>query len=440
MHLPSLCEISLRNFKSYQSGSLKLSPLTLLIGANASGKSNLVEGLRLLRWLALGHHLDELQRGQSDDFLPLRGSIQDQVYQGGDGQETSFGLGCALHQPEWDRLSLSIETGERRVRISHEEVRSSGVDLPLYQAEPAIAPAPNILLVTYNNFSRGGNKPRIRCTDTQAVFTQLGTPARFEARHETAQEVIPQITERIRSALSNILFLDPTPSRMREPAFLDQVELATDGSNISSVLAVSCESSKHKEWILSFVRDLPEQNILDIDFERGFRDQVMLSLTESFGGRSEKRYATVLSDGTLRVLAIAAALSSARPGALVVIEEIDNGLHPSRARMLLDRITEMGRERGLKVLLTTHNPALMDALPLERVADVVYCHRHPQTGESVVTRLGDMERLPSIMAQGSLGQVVQQGVVERSLANLRDSTPESRLRWLDGLEERLTAA
>ena len=43
--------ITLENFKSYRKARLPLAPLTVLIGANASGKSNAIEGMRLLSWL-----------------------------------------------------------------------------------------------------------------------------------------------------------------------------------------------------------------------------------------------------------------------------------------------------------------------------------------------------------------------------------------------------
>ena len=69
--------------------------------------------------------------------------------------------------------------------------------------------------VQYNNFSRGGKKPRIPATDEQSVLSQLTTPARFAAGHNRAQEIIPQVVERFRAALTGTLFLDPSPRRMR---------------------------------------------------------------------------------------------------------------------------------------------------------------------------------------------------------------------------------
>ena len=46
--------ITIKNFKSYKEATLPLSPLTLLIGANASGKSNAIEAFRFLSWVAGG--------------------------------------------------------------------------------------------------------------------------------------------------------------------------------------------------------------------------------------------------------------------------------------------------------------------------------------------------------------------------------------------------
>lgn len=49
--------IILENFKSFRQGRMPLAPLTVLIGANASGKSNAIEGMRLISWLAQGQRL-----------------------------------------------------------------------------------------------------------------------------------------------------------------------------------------------------------------------------------------------------------------------------------------------------------------------------------------------------------------------------------------------
>ena len=55
----------------------------------------------------------------------------------------------------------------------------------------------------------------------------------------------------------------------------------------------------------------------------------------------------LLSDGTLKVLAIATALLSVSTGSTLVIEEIDNSIHPSRAHDILNLMRQYAEERGL---------------------------------------------------------------------------------------------
>ena len=181
-----------------------------------------------------------------------------------------------------------------------------------------------------------------------------------------------------------MLFLDPIPQRMRGYSFIRETDLQSDGANISSVLFDLCREQEQKDRILDFVQALPEQDIRDIDFLETPRREVMVKLEESFGGESQWREAALLSDSTLRVLAVAAAVLSAPPGSWVVIEEIDNGVHPSRAETLLDNIQKAAKGRDLHVLLTTHSSALMDALSTEAIPDVVYCYRDPQLGVTLL--------------------------------------------------------
>ncbi|WPD22312.1 MAG: AAA family ATPase [Candidatus Electrothrix scaldis] len=122
---------------------------------------------------------------------------------------------------------------------------------------------------------------------------------------------------------------------------------------------------------------------------------------------------------------------------LVVVEEVDNGIHPSRARQLLQAMRELAEKRQLRLLLTTHNPALMDALPDEAIGDVVFCYRNPENGYSELKKLSALVDYPSLIAQGSLGHLVTNGVVERYAKS--DCTPEQKkekaLAWLAELDQ-----
>jgi predicted ATPase len=429
-----LTKFTLTNFKSYREATLDFAPLTLLVGANASGKSNALEALQMLSWLSRGRRLEEVFQAVQESELLIRGTVADLTH-GGAG---AFRLGCELKlSSQWSRLMVEMSVGQEGMRIAQESVESPSENLPLYRVEQPTSGFSHDLLVSYNNFARGRNKPQITCTDQQAVFTQLLTPARFAENHERSQKEIPQVAKEFMQALQRILFLDPLPRRMRNYSFIVDKVLKGDGSNISSTLYDLCVVQQKKDRVLDFIRDLPEQDITDIQFLEGPRREVMLKLEETFGGTRQFREAAVLSDGTLRVVAVAAALLSAPPGSTVVVEEIDNGVHPSRAKTLLGNIDKVSREQKLSVLLTSHNPALLDALPILAIPDVVFCYRAPQQGDSRLVRLSQLPDYPELVAQGPIGRLVTQGLVDRFVKTAKkpEEKVQATLAWIENLEK-----
>jgi len=407
-----LVELYVHAFKSFREARLPLAELTVLIGANASGKSNLLEALQLLSWLAHGRRLNELLYALKERQLDVRGPLARLAHDGAPG----FSLGGIFADAPSRRLFLTTGMGieDDGLHIEYERATASDSKDALYDAMSSVDEG--LLSVAYDRSEEGGpslGTDVIACTDQQAVFTQLTTPARFLGQR--AQQRIPQAARQIQAALESILFLDPAPRRMRDYSFTVERTLQGDGSNLSAVLYDVCEKQQRKAEVLAFVRSLPEQDILDLTFLTGPRGEVMAELTESFGGDAQTYEAALLSDGTLRVLAVAAALLSVSEGALVVIEEIDNGVHPTRAKLLLDNIQRVARERKLRVLLTTHNPALLDAIPVDAIPDVVACYRDPAGGDSRLMPLRQLQDYPELVAQGPVGQLVTRGILERYL-------------------------
>jgi len=436
-----ITSISIKNFKSYKNAELVFAPLTLFIGANASGKSNALEAIRLLSWLAKGSRLDDIERNiQGADSL-VRG-LASNLFRYGNQQAE---IGCHISDaPEgWSWLSLGIGLIEEHLIIVDEQVRNvATTPFPLYQVDDTPNAHTDEVRVMYNNFKRGRNKPHIPCSNRQAIFYQLETPGRFSKNHERSQELIPDVAKQFRQALRNIVFLDPKPSLMRDYSYAKDDEIKEDGSNLSGVLYSIWSKSEtlgnktYRDQLLDFVRSLPEQDIADIEFIETDRNDVMVRLVESFGGEQRRVDAPLLSDGTLRVLAVAAALLTAPEGTLVIVEEIDNGIHPSRADNLIRNIIDIAELRDLRILLTSHNPALLDVLPDACLGAVLCCYRDPKNGDSRIAQLKELERYPEVVARGPLGELMTQGILDRFLKDR--STLEERkkdaLEWMKTLE------
>ncbi|WP_460150196.1 AAA family ATPase [Pseudomonas sp. S3_A03] len=433
-----LMSIDLKNFKSYDNATLPLAALTFLIGANASGKSNVLEAIRLLNWLAKGSRLDDITRSIQSGDAVVRGQANDLFR----NLKNSVSLGAHFGEAKegWDDFEISIALIADQLVVTGEKVEKKGEKFPLYQVDGISSPHTDEISVAYNNFARGRNKPHISCSNRQAIFYQIETPGRFKASHLESQRVIPLVTKALRETLRNVVFLDPRPALMRDYVYLKDDQIKEDGSNLSAVLYRLSQTTEEKNKLLGFIKSLPEQDITDIQFIETDRNDVMVRLVETFGQSSRNVDAPLLSDGTLRVLAIGATLLTAPTGSLVIIEEIDNGVHPSRAETLVRQLEVIASERKLRVLLTSHNPALLDALPDSALADVVACYRDPDEGDSRLVRLGDLDRYPELVAQGPLGQLMTRRILDRFL---KDKTTEQEretkaMDWFEQLEASTT--
>ena len=427
-----LKSILIENFKSYKKQTLPLAPLTLMIGANASGKSNALEAFRFLSWLSQGQKLTVLKHRVDDSEQVLRGNIKDLGYLG----STDFRLGCTTTDTEWNSLEITISIREGELHITQESITSPKQTYPLYRVEQAAIGVNSDIRVSYNNFAKGGRKPQLTCVDQIAVMCQLGSSAIFEAGHKKAQQDIPETTEHFQQLLSNTLFLDPVPTLMRGDSYPEK-KLRGDCANLSGVLYTVWQDEKKRTAIIDFIKSLPEQDVKKIEFFQDRRDRVSLELIESFGSIERPCSVELLSDGTLRVLAIAAALLSAPEGSTVVIEEVDNGVHPSRAKQLLQTMRQQAQQRNINLLLTTHNPALMDALPDEALGDVVFCYRDSKQGDSRLVRLSDLDDYAGLVTQGPLGELVTQGIVDRFVKHpvSAEQKKQNALDWLAQLQQ-----
>ncbi|MBI2301497.1 MAG: ATP-binding protein [Armatimonadetes bacterium] len=406
-----LTAFEVADFKSFKQARLTLAPVTLLVGPNASGKSNFIEAMRILSRLAGGERLPAVLAGASNGATEVRGTARDLARSGGAGFILSATFEPAAEG--CDELRAEFDLSESELHVVRETLAASDSwVVPLYQIVQEASGLQHDVQVAYNNFARGGHKPRIVCTDSQLVLTQLQTPARFGHGHRKSQEVIPAATTAVADLLRSAVFLDPVPQRMRGYVHGSDDRLRPDGSNLSGVLYALCESQGRTQQVLEFVRSLPECDIGSIAFGVTHRGEVMVQMLETFGAVSVGRDAPLLSDGTLRVLAVAAAALSAPEGSVLVIEEIDNGVHPSRAEGLMKSLQQVAVERKLSIVITTHNPALVDAVPPELVPAVTCCYRDPDDGTSRLMRLADLEEYPELVAGGPLGYLMQHGRIE----------------------------
>jgi len=419
-----LTSLTAENWKSYEKATLNIDALTVLIGTNSSGKSNLLDALAFLNRIANGTMLTAALQGDGA-VSPLRGGVEwaarkpetsfaiSTTFRASEARDFEYRIECFASQNRCDLLAEHLDRISYRVDASGKRRFGTERRLHLFTTDPLVAGSPTIVARLYNE-KRG--TPRQLGRSNAVLFQLVGQKHRIEI-----QEGVDAVTD----ALRNIFILDPIPSHMRGFSPLsDRLEL--DGGNIAGVIAALPAESREpiERTLTEYVSKLPERDVTRVYAETvgKFNTDAMLYCEEQFKDTGE--HSTVdargMSDGTLRFLAILTALLTRPRGSLLVIEEVDNGLHPSRSELLLDMLRQVGRERGVDIMVTTHNPALLDAMGTAMVQFITVAHRDPSTGTSCLTLLEDIRQLPKLLAQGRVGRLSSQGLIEQALKTQTD--------------------
>ena len=407
----------LTNFKNFARAELNLfDPLTVLLGRNGSGKTNLIEGVELFATLAKGVPLNEITDIDRGGTFEVRGGLRSCVRFGRD----KFGLRFNQASIDGKHVDYSIKVaarGKNDVQLVTESLKID--DRVLFDA---VQSQQDLMQIKYNNFSPGPDP-------THTLSASSSILSRYEEVTRNSRSTAPglrkagRIVEGVRRYLRNPYIFDPQPKAMRDYARVDSSpQLLRNGANLSAVLFALSEFEGETDPALNritkIVRQIPEEPFTEIGFAVTSLGDVMAGFVPDQSSETNGRKlldARILSDGTLRMLAIVTALETVPGGSRIVIEEFDNGLHPSRAKLLVETLTEAASRRKLNVLITTHNPAFMDALEESQLDSVLVCHGEDSESGSTVTRLGDMDITGTVGLRGGLGDFVTRGALDRHL-------------------------
>lgn len=414
-----LKSIRYQDWKSFRDATLFVDPLTVVIGTNAGGKSNALDGLEFLHRVASGEELSVALAG-GPQVNPIRGGAE-WAARHGTSRFTLEVVVQGLEERTDYVYSISVQTkprlqlhAEKLTRVKYRlRTPENPTELQLFWTDTPGDDEASITARFYNR--RAGTRRAMRRNVSILAQTSTG-PSGFGV------EISAAITEVI-ECLRNLFVLDPVTSQMRDYSPFSEV-LAPDASNVAGVLAALNRERKHvvEETLTRYLRRLPERDIKKVTAEPvgKFKRDAMLYCYEQWSNKPATPVdARGMSDGTLRFVAILTALLTRPAGSLLVVEEVDTGLHASRAALLLEMLRVVGRQNGIDVLVTTHNQALIDALGAEMVPFVVVAHRKTDEGFTELTLLEDLEMLPKLLASGPLGNAVARGLIEKSLDSER---------------------
>ena len=185
------------------------------------------------------------------------------------------------------------------------------------------------------------------------------------------------------------------------------------GENFAALVKAIGKDSATKDAYLSWLRQLRPAEVDDVGTLSGAVGEPLFALYEH--GRKEPFPAPVLSDGTLRFAAITAAFFQPDMPGLMTIEEIENGIHASRVRLLVDLLRSRAGAGATQIMATTHSPIVLAWLKESEYATTFFCKRDEASGESVICPLPEVPHFTDTVRKQPIADLFAEGWLEAAL-------------------------
>lgn len=187
--------------------------------------------------------------------------------------------------------------------------------------------------------------------------------------------------------------------------------LGDHGENFAALVQTICQDEKAKSAYLAWLQELRPDEVDDVGTLSGAVGEPLFMLSE----KGQTFAAPILSDGTLRFAAIAAAFFQPEMPRVMTIEEIENGIHPSRLRLLVELLVSQSRSGKTQVFATTHSPTTLAWLQKTEYRTTFVCKRDEETGESTIRPLTDVPQFSDVSEKYPLSDLFAEGWLEAAL-------------------------
>jgi predicted ATPase len=405
-----ISEIQIENFKSIASLTLKPGMLTVLIGENGSGKSNVLEAIAF----AAAASADKLD----DEFLYTRGiRVTDKEWMRSAFVEPQATLKSGAKIPRSISLKVSSSDIGRplKMTVSEPSTPIRGKVTDHWQVRFSVDPDEIELETAANDFSEQVEilKRNLPSSIPEETVDRIAREIVARGRAERKKRrLAPEVATTLN--LKDFLIYSPENSELRTFEREGAIKpLGSKGEGLLKLLsdAAATGDSKFASELKSLLGLLGWFGDLRLPTEedeiRGrlrIRDLWLSGEARLFDQRSA-------NEGFLFLLFYFALFLSKSTPPFFAIDNIDNSLNPKLCSELIRQLCALAKKTGKQVICTTHNPAILDGLNLNDDDQRLYVVRRNSDGHTVVNRVkaprprpgGDHVKLSTAFMSGLLG-------------------------------------
>lgn len=398
-----ITQIEIDGFKSFLDFKVELAPFQILIGPNASGKSNLFDALYLLSRLA--------EVDIRSAFQDLRGSPDEQFTLFPNGQHSDrirFAVELLVNSKVQDELGQKAELKYTRLRyelsiafrtdtyglerpyVLHESLHSLLPDKDQWCKRHGLSAQIGWLLTpiaepkTFIDTQLEQGSISTSATSVATAFSQYSMISLFPDGHQSnlkkfyADEIQRTILSRtdevdyphvfaVREELRSLKLLHLYPEELRHSSSIKAPpSLSPEGKNLAAMLARM--QTEDKLTLTDVSRDLADlvPDVVGIELKKDTQEN---KYTIWVRFEDERTFpASVLSDGTLLLLALATLKNDPQFRGVFCLEEPENSVHPFYLKKIAHLLRSMAtdfmdneqvHEPLRQVIVTTHSPVFI---------------------------------------------------------------------------------
>lgn len=389
------------NFRSIDHAEIDFSPLSIIVGANASGKSNLINVFRFIR--------DIITEGIDNAIALQGGTTYLSNVRSSKGTPIDISLDLDLSDEEWYYgFSSNKKYTSRIKKISYhfsilphkkgngyrigEDHLSLTTDFYLMDSAASGKDRIKPLNIGYtaeyykksvnSSYQYQSSADSIDDNEIQKyishdiaskMFLQFANADKKELMLNRISLLLPPIF----SDSGFIRIFDFDPKRLKKASSMASIKtLSENGSNLASVLHEIIRKKDKKEKLTTLLKQyLPY--VTGLSVESNIDKSFSYKISESFSKRTF--HASFLSDGTVSVLALIIALHFEERSHIIILEEPERNIHPKLLVNLLESAEDVSKEK--QIIITTHNPEFLKHAKIENVRLV----SRDKQGNSIVT-------------------------------------------------------
>ncbi|WP_299053686.1 ATP-binding protein [uncultured Nocardioides sp.] len=432
-----ILSIEVDNFKTLRSARVDFGRMTMILGANGAGKSNLFDALRFLKAVGDGRSVRDAIEGHASPSLVS--SIVSGVRGGGaavsnfmsDSREFSI---RARVWVDGQTLTYYVRVDAERYRVVQEELRAT--EHPgtyVYSTQPETGaieqdPESPVVVARFHKATRGIN-PRRDFSPYDFILSQF-VSRRAESR------VNEEAAHLVRAEFASIGLLELRPEVLRQYSPLGRTDLGEHGENFAAVVWQLVNDATRRVLVRR-TNDQGEEAIVTQTGKRAARESLAAinawlnelspvpidSVTTVQAPTGEAIFAIreaemqkeiaapSLSDGTLRFAALALAAVGSSGRHTLVVEELENGISPARLSLLVQMLeqTTEASDGQLQVIASTHSPTLLDFASPRTIDDSVIFGWDPDEMASKPIAISKIPALREGLKDRTLGDLQEEG-------------------------------